>query len=438
MPMPTLRLPDLEKLTPTSLDAFIGNAAVKRRLSDLLAQPPLQVVLVGGSGVGKTTLTNIILSNNQYDVLRVQGDESSDIKVIKKLVDNFLNNKTIESFFSNKAKLVVMEDIDIYMNTDKTMMPFIFDFVCRETTNKVHGFIITCSSAEEKKLNDLKKYAEVLKITNPPIKESFLRVCEILDNDGEEYEPPCLLKLVEAFRGNLRDILQNLHMLASEGAIQRQKKENQYADHTVYDTCNKLLRHRVPVSDLRNVPDGNLVPLLLFENYPKELFSNRVKTKENSGRNNLENTLTITRNFVDTDALERHMYATTDWSTYDNVLTLKCGYINKIINEQERKPSAPPVSCNFTQVLTKSALRCNYGKKMAILKFKLGICENDLMHMIFDSWMLRARTDGHARDIIVQFKELGFTKDDVGLISQYFAQVGGIEKTVIQQLSKYK
>ena len=96
----------LIKYRPTNLKDFVGNRVLIKTLVEKVRNFPFHILLIGPSGGGKTLLVDLVFGEfeKEYDVLKINGDETEDMKTLKKLLDNFVNNRTIDSFFSKKKK----------------------------------------------------------------------------------------------------------------------------------------------------------------------------------------------------------------------------------------------------------------------------------------------------------------------------------------------
>jgi energy-coupling factor transporter ATP-binding protein EcfA2 len=377
----------LDQYKPKTLTEFLGNTTLIQSLDKLLREPPARALVVGPSGCGKTTLCNLVLLKHRetYDVLDVKCQDVDDIKALKSLIDNFVAHKTIESFFSKKAKLVFLDDIDVMMCSDRGCGTYLMSFVADavKSGSKV-SFVMTCSLSEERKLTDLKKKVPPLRMYNPSIKDTLAFVLDVIDKEGIECDPSKVVKLVEAFQGNVRSVLQNLHKLAFEDeALATERSHRMLFDATTFDIAKKMLTQPFPVRDLSILSDNTLVPLLMYENLFAELFDNRLKPR--SAAAHPKAMAVIMDTSIDAEVMERYMFKTMDWELYPHVTTVKCGYINQFLPKFERKKYPKSETLVFTQVLTKAATRHNYGKRLDAIADQLGIYDVLSLFKAFDA-----------------------------------------------------
>ncbi len=377
----------LDRYKPTTLTDFLGNTATIQSLDKVLRTPPARALVIGPSGCGKTTLCNLVLQKHRdtYDVLDVKCQDVEDIKGLKTLIDNFVAHKTIESFFSKKAKLVFLDDIDVMMCSDRGCGTYLLSFVADALKQGSRvSFVMTCSLSEERKLTDLKKKVPPLRMYNPSIKDTLAFVLDVIEKEGIDCEPSKAVKLVEAFQGNVRSALQNLHQLESaDEALATERTHRMLFDATTFDLAKKMLTQTFPVRDLSILSDNTLVPLLMYENLYAELFDNRLKPRNASAH--VKAIAVIMDATIEAEIMERYMFKTMDWELYPHVTTVKCGYINQILPRFERKKYPKAETLVFTQVLTKAATRHNYGKRLDAIAEHLGVYDSLSLFKAFDA-----------------------------------------------------
>lgn len=376
----------LQRFAPKSKKEFLGSKATVSQLDKLLATQPCRALLVGPSGCGKTTLVRLLLESHKekYDVLDIKGNDVTDLKALKVLIENFVAHRTIESFFSRKAKLVFFDDVDLMMCADRGCGTYLMSFVDGLKKNVAVSFIMTCSLSEERKLTDLKKKVPPLRMYNPTPKETLPLVLDILERESIPHDASKVVELVETYHGNIRNVLQNLHQLdAGKKTLATEKMLRDLCDATTFDITRRMLSSPMRVKDLHLLSDNTMVPLLLYENYLAELFDNRLKQPPSVYANVVSK---IMSNTLEAEILERYMFQTTDWELFDPVITLKCGCINYLVNALPRKKFPKSDALVFTQALSKAATRHNYGKRLEVWQAELGIHDVAPLLRAFDGF----------------------------------------------------
>lgn len=425
----------LTKYAPTTLGGFVGNKAVTRALMDTLKLYPSHTLVIGPSGGGKSTLCDLALRAYQLDVLRINGHEADDSKSLKSLIDNFCGNRTIESFFSKKQKIVFIDDVDILLSCDKTIGSYLLSFVDQCVKDGKMSFVMTCSASEEKRLTELKKKIKnILRLTNPQTRDVFPYITGILDKENVPYESDQILKLVELQNCNIRNIINNLHQTSMDDTMRKEEKSQRILfDSTLYDVMKKLLKTKLTFVDMSIISDSSIVPLLVYENYLGELFNTKLKQPRDKYFSMITSVLD---GYITAEIMEQYMYQNADWSLYSQVCICKCGYINTYLSELPNKKAGHYDKYVFTQLLTKSALRYNYNKKLATIKMGIGFSELEYIFLVFDSLASELSLE-NAKKLKASIPNLfKVSADDLAVVYQYFSQFLEMDKNILTRIKK--
>ena len=437
----------LDRCRPKRLSEFVGNKATIKALKETAATHPFNVLLVGPSGCGKSLLCDLVAAEieDRFEVLHVKTRQGEDQRHVKQLVENFVGSKTIESFFSSKAKLVVLDDIDIMLATDKNFASFVVGLIATsgedgssakgkgkaakgkelKATNAPRlktSIIMTCASSEERKIADLKKKTTVLRLSNPYYKDAFAFVHAAMESNDMAYEYEALKNLIEAYHCNIRNVMMNLHMLQStDGAIADLRARKQFTEATHFDVVRKLFKMDYDIAQLRFVSDNTIVPLMMYENFPKELFKNRYKMADDAAIEMIE---TIMDRMLDAEHQESYMYHHMDWDMYDGTAILKMGYINHFLKGCRRKKTGTFDAFTFPSILTKLSAKCGFGRRVAVAKEELAVYELENVYRALDSY---ASLPG----------ELNGTGDAIASVyCTYAAEIGGKNKNDVSKLRR--
>ena len=412
---------ELDKYRPKTLGEFVGNKVLVRDMLRELKNKLCNILVMGPPGSGKSLVCDLVgeAVSDRFDVLHVKTRQNDDVRQIKDLIDTFVRNKTIESFFSTKQKLVVIDDIDIMLAIDRNFVSFLGSLV---SSNAGAAIIMTCNQCEEKRVADLKKKTTVLKLSYPSFKDAFVFLDDVLTKAKIEYEYERLKKMIEAYRCNIRNILMNIHLLdAAPEEVETVRAEKLMTDSNHFDILRRLFKVDTDISDLRYISDSTIVPLMMYENFPKEIFQNRYKMSNSQLFDMFEQ---IIDNMLDAEIHETHMYHKLDWDMYDNTNIIKMGFINYFLKQCKRKKAARFDAFAFTPILTKLSLKQNFGKKLVAAKAELGIYETENVYRAMDE-LERQGVNNHELSEAV-----------AGVLYAYVTEVHGHNKTDIAKMKR--
>lgn len=198
-----------EKYRPTSIDDCILPSYVKNLAKNILdtGQIP-NLLLIGSSGVGKTTLAKAICQTLDLDFMLLNASIGGSESGIDALRNDIMRFASTKSLLSDKRKIVIFDEAD---NLSVHMQPALRNFM--EEYSKFCGFILTCNYPQ-KILDALHSRCTKIdfdSLINDESKElkktAFLRLEKILKAEGVKYDQKVLVALVKEFFPDLRHIL---------------------------------------------------------------------------------------------------------------------------------------------------------------------------------------------------------------------------------------
>lgn len=429
---------DFEKYRPKTFKEFLGNYSLIQKVKSIIVQPSFKLLLIGPSGGGKTTLSNLIIQSleDKYDVLSIYSEVYEDMKGLKSLIHNFMYNKTIESYFSKKKKLILLDDIDILISNERNANSFILSFMDDAANMDKMSVLITCTNSEEKRLTELKKKIGYERISVPSKQDLLVFFSNLLEHEQIEYDDAKLLKLIDVYNHNVRNIMYNLHSLyVSQDKLTLEKSHRVMFDSTAFNMMETLFKKPLNFHEIRQISDNSLVPMLLYENYYVELFKNKEKLGKHEYLKIIDD---VSTGYLNGDIIENYMYQNIEWSLYDYVTFSKCGYINYHFNRVPMKKSGSCPSYAFTQLLTKAALRCNFNKKLLELKYHVGIHNTaDVLYLLDCISDEIVDSPSILKDKQL-FKKYGLTNEHLATMCQYFSQFLEMDKSILSKIKKLK
>lgn len=342
----------LDRISPKKISQFVGNKLQSKRLLELLAPTssgPKVIAVVGPDGCGKTTLCSLAFQHYGFHTLSI-SKENYQSKECLTSMQTFCKNRTIDSFFQKKRKAIFVDDLDVLVSIDRCIMSHLTSVVPDMKSSNI-CMVIACNHSDEKRLADFKKDIEIIKIGYPSFKDAFVYLMTA-DLDVEEEE---LLRVVQYFRGNIRDTILNLKF----GNAQDFKK-NTYKDMGNFEVIQHVYADGCKWEDLRFLltDDASMLGFLLYENLPEEITHNKKCTSV------IPTYLNTNRCFIESCLLENFIYDFGLWNFFDIIHLVRISSITSLINSLEKQPSSKWYKYRFSQILSKVSHRNIMRKKM--------------------------------------------------------------------------
>lgn len=350
----------LDKLRPKTLRQVVGNKIQISHFLEVLKDenfPRRIVLLIGPDGCGKSLITKLAVKECGFSALDVHKEHQSS-KELSLTIKTFIGNKTIASFFDKSKKIIVLDNIDVLLTTDRNVISVIEDVYDLLEKHKMF-MIITCKSNEEKKIMDLKNKVEPIKINYPSIKDCFAHLSHMKDEHDIDIDDDRLLTLVNKYKGSIRDVIMNMYLNDDEF-----ESIAAFKDMTQFEVVKKLCRKHHSLDDIMNFikDDVGMVPYLLYENVIDEMYTNFDFRGNKNGM--LKAYGEINDYFIHSSQVEEHMYENTEWQFYELVQILKLYGINATLQALKRKSCPKDVKYRFSQMISKISHKNIMNKKV--------------------------------------------------------------------------
>ena len=198
----------IEKYRSQTLEQYIGNDAVKSRISDCISKNDIpHFIFTGTAGTGKTTLAKLIVKNIKCDYLYINASDENGIDIIRDKVKQFASTSTFQPL-----KVVILDEADFLTQPAQAALRNLIEEYSITTR-----FVLTCNYIE-RLIEPLQSRCEI-HILKPPSKGDVARhICtNILDVEGITYDLQNVALLVKEFYPDVRSIIKNLQAGVKDG-----------------------------------------------------------------------------------------------------------------------------------------------------------------------------------------------------------------------------
>lgn len=229
----------VDKHKPVNAKHLIGNNSNIRKLREFLVRwkaaqttsggigrlSKRAILLAGAAGLGKSTAADVLCRELGFSKIEYNASDVRNKKGIEHRVRSITRNRGIGEFMFGRGSrkgvrtggtCLVMDEVDgMSGNADRGGMQLLIKII-KETCVPI---ICICNDDRSQKLRSLKNYCEVLKFRRPSAAQIAPRMMAILQSEGMNVERNALEAVVEATRGDIRQILNLMQMW-------RKKKES--------------------------------------------------------------------------------------------------------------------------------------------------------------------------------------------------------------------
>ena len=216
----------VEKYRPTELKDYVGNEAVKDKVSIYLESGDVpHLLLYGTAGTGKTTLAKLIAKNIDCDLMYINASDENNVDTVREKIKNFASTIGFRQW-----KLIILDESDYLTPNAQAALRNLM-----ETFSKTTRFILTCNYVE-KIIDPIQSRCQTFAITPPTKKDVAIRCNEILKAESVKFNPQDLVTIINSGYPDIRRILNACQRQVVNGELKIDKQsliESNYMDKIV-------------------------------------------------------------------------------------------------------------------------------------------------------------------------------------------------------------
>ena len=207
----------VEAYRPKDVNSCILPKNLKNTFSEFVNEGSVpNLILAGGSGVGKTTIAKAMLEELGATQMMINGSEESGIDVLRTKIKNFASTVSLHG----GRKYLILDEAD-YLNPQSTQ-PALRGFM--EEFHNNCGFILTCNY-KNRLIEPLHSRCSVVEFTIPNSEkqilaaEFFERTVHILQEQKVEYDKRVVAEVINKHFPDWRRVLNELQRYSVSGII---------------------------------------------------------------------------------------------------------------------------------------------------------------------------------------------------------------------------
>ena len=356
----------VEKYKPKKINDFILSFKNLQDIKKWITSEKKSKILIlhGPPGIGKTTLANSILNENNYEVVEFNSSDVRNQKLISEKLNNILNKDSILSIMNNNRKCIglIMDEIDGICSGEKSGLSEFIKLVNPKKNNFRNPIICTTNHINDKKVKEIIKFSNIIKIDTPKKNDMMKIIEKIENNENIDIDDSLKLNIISKSQNDLRRLVNILEYLYGHennnvtleninDLLNNFDKKD--VDTFVFNSVDKILgNYNIEENTFLFESDKNIISLLLYENFLGEIIFNR-KGDYKLKMECIKDTFSY---FSESDMFDNNilLYHQKDLSNYTNIF--KSCSVSYNINKLNKYSFKKKTDLDFSKLLNKTSL----------------------------------------------------------------------------------
>jgi len=376
-----------EKYRPNSLKDLVGNKQAISKICDWIEDYKIKkkgtkplLFITGPPGIGKTTVSHILLKSAGYEVIEYNASDIRSQKSVKENITKSLNSYNIGMMKDNIKRniAIIMDEVDGMSSGDRGGISELINTTCKKV-EYLNPIICISNNVSDKRLSELKKYCTEIYMNKPSEYDMMKVAKKIIHSEGIEIDDSCLQLLIINSQSDIRRlccIMQELNSFMKDCKINLDNIEifldsfhRKINDIGPFDATDKLLSKYTDLESILKYyeSDRSLVSMILHEN-----VINHVSKKKETFNKKIEKLYDIYHHISLGDIVDKCIYNNQLWELQNYNGIIKCGIPSYLLSELKNN-SYIGDRTEFTSLLSRSALQYSNYKNLINISKETGI-----------------------------------------------------------------
>lgn len=330
---------------------FLGNQKQKNQMHSFLNSDSENVViLISESGLGKTSFCNFIFSFYQLNVIRPFYESFSSHKELVTFINNIIN---VADVVNTNQKVILFDDVEVIIMNDRYFLNYLQNLL--KSLNKLNiniKIVLTCTTKEEKRLSNIRKKYNVIRLDPPSFEECKRYLLKSNTINKLQLEEQTLDNLINVSNQNIQSIISKIYLYFQDSDIQ-------YIKQNIFDICKTICYN--PSLDIKHLnilmsSDPILISYIIYDNIKSFIINNYEPNEELylSGISYIQNC------YIKSCIIESYAYNTCSWNFIEIINLIKCFSIRILQNKLKPKLSnsennLKKIDMVYTNIATRSS-----------------------------------------------------------------------------------
>ena len=385
----------LEKYKPKTIKDLYGNKLLIKKATDWIrnfAQEEKKLLLLcGPPGIGKTSLAQLLLNENNYSYVEFNASDVRSSKILSEKLNKIINNTNILSLIKKNCKMsIIMDEID--SGTDRGSLKQLISCIesTKTTVKKNKKFVYNlktpiiccCNNDKQKSIKNLKKYASTLYFTKPTkgIYSDFItKICKLENiKMDEKYFKYVITHCQNDFR-RILTILEFIQQKNNNQVIKRKQIKEAISilslktiNRNIFEQVNQIFYEKCDFEKIQELSnfDSFTIPLIIHQNIIS-FFKNNLQKNEPKKIKLLQN---YYKTVIQAFQLEQYCFEKHNWEYFiDYINTFSSFNTNLLFSKIPKTIYQKYRNIQFSTLLSKTSLGFLNSKNMNELCKKLKI-----------------------------------------------------------------